>query len=151
VSAVRGRRRPCNAADAQIRARQARAFLSTAELVRSETHKPEEYDYNHVAAALAVLAAIAASDALCCALLGERSRGQDHRDAADLLAQVRFGEGNADAQSKRADDLAAALASALDVKDESHYGTKLLGADQLRRVMRAADRLVSAASEVTRR
>jgi hypothetical protein len=98
-----------------------------------------------------VLAAIAASDALCCALLGERSRGQDHRDAADLLAQVRFGEGNADAQSKRANDLAAALASALDVKDESHYGTKLLGADQLRRVMRAADRLVSAASEVTRR
>ena len=119
--------------------------------MRSEAHKPKEYDYNHVAAALAVLAAIAASDALCCALLGDRSRGQDHREAADLLAQVRFGEGNAEAQSKRANELAAALAGALDVKVESHYGTKALGVDQVRRGMRAANRLVSAASEVTRK
>jgi hypothetical protein len=36
-----------------------------------------------VAAALSVLAGIAAADAACGAVLGRRSRGQDHRQAAD--------------------------------------------------------------------
>ncbi len=40
----------------------------------------------HVAAALAVLAAIAATDAICGLSLGRYSRGQDHDSAADLLA-----------------------------------------------------------------
>lgn len=93
----------------------------------------------------AVLAAIAASDALCGRLLGERARGQDHRDAVDLLATVRFGEGNPAAQAKRARELAAALATVLDFKDEAHYGTTLLGPAQVRRLIKGADKLVKAA------
>ncbi len=42
-----------------------------------------------VAASNAVLAGIAASDALCGYAMGRRAAGQDHRDAVKLLAQVR--------------------------------------------------------------
>jgi hypothetical protein len=69
------RRRPCTRADAAARHRQATAYLETARLVTTDGSLPEDYNYNHVAAEVAVLAAIAASDALCCALLGERPRG----------------------------------------------------------------------------
>jgi hypothetical protein len=86
----RARRRPCTADDARTGAAHARACLETAKLIGREADKPDEVNFNHVAAGNAVLAA---SDALCCKLLGERSRGQDHRDAVDLLAQVRFGGG----------------------------------------------------------
>jgi hypothetical protein len=96
------RRRNCGAQDARVRCRQAVAYLETAELITSDGSLPADYDYSHVAAGVAVLAAIAASDALCCRLLGERSRGQDHREAVDLLATVRFGEGGPPAQAKRA-------------------------------------------------
>jgi hypothetical protein len=112
----------------------------------SETGRPEDYNYNHVAAGLAVLAAIAASDALCCRLLGERSRGQNHRDAIELIATVRFGEGDETARARRAQEVANSLATALDLKDQSHYGVTLLEASQVRRLLRAADRLVDAAS-----
>jgi len=85
--------------DARTRAAHARADLETAKLIGSETDKPDEVNFNQGAAGNAVLAAIAASDALCCKLLVERSRGQDHRDAVDLLAQVRFGAGTEALQS----------------------------------------------------
>lgn len=41
-----------------------------------------------VAASLAVLAGIAASDAACCRSLGERSRSENHRDAEALMAEI---------------------------------------------------------------
>jgi hypothetical protein len=145
----RARRRPCTAENARTRAAHARAYLEVAKLVRGDADKPEDLNFNHVAAGNAVLAAIAASDALCCRLLGERSRGQDHRDAVALLEQVRFGTGTDEAQAKRARDLARALATALDLKDDSHYGTFMVGATELRRLIRAAEVLVSAAAEVT--
>jgi hypothetical protein len=145
----RARRRPCTAEDARTRAAHARAYLEVAKLIRGDADKPEDLNFSQVAAGNAVLAAIAASDALCCRLLGERSRGQDHRDAVSLLEQVRFGTGTDEAQAKRARDLARALATALDLKDDSHYGTLMVGATELRRLIRAAEVLVSAAVEVT--
>ena len=148
MTATRGRRRPCTPADARTRAAHARAYLETARLVRSEADKPDDVNFNHVAAGNAVLAAIAASDALCCKLLGERSRGQDHREAVGLLEQVRFGDGTAAAQARRARDLARALATALDLKDDSHYGTLMIGGTELRRLIRAAEALVAAAESV---
>jgi hypothetical protein len=145
----RARRRPCTAEDARTRAAHARAYLEVAKLIRGDADKPEDLNFNHVAAGNAVLAAIAASDALCCRLLGERSRGQDHRDAVALLEQVRFGTGTDEVQARRARDLARALATALDLKDDSHYGTLMVGATELRRLIRATEVLVSAALEVT--
>lgn len=144
------RRRPCTGEDARTRCRQAVAYLETAKLVTSDGSLPADYDYNHVAAGVAVLAAIAASDALCCRLLGERSRGQDHRTAVDLLETVRFGDGTPAVQAKRARDLGAALATVLDFKDEAHYGTTLLGPTQVRRLIKGAEKLAAAAVAVVR-
>lgn len=142
------RRQTCTATDARARLRQAEACLEVAQLVMTETARPEDYDYNHVAAGLAVLAAIAASDALCCQLLGERSRGQNHREAIDLLGTVRFGTGDEKARAGRARTLAGSLGVALDLKDVSHYGMTLLQSPQVKTLIRAAKRLVDAAKSV---
>jgi hypothetical protein len=64
-------------------------------------------------------------------------------------AGAHFGTGADEAQAKRARDLARALATALDLTDDSHYGTLMVGATELRRLIRAAEVLVSAAVEVT--
>jgi len=45
--------------------------------------------------------------------------------------------------------LARALATALDLKDDSHYGALMIGGTELRRLIRAAEALVAAAEEVT--
>ena len=63
--------------------------------------------------------------------------------------QVRFGTGTDEVQARRARDLARALATALDLKDDSHYGTLMIGAAELRRLIRVAEVLVSPALEVT--
>ena len=67
----------------EVRVRTADAYLEVAELVLDEHQRDE---YLSVAAGLAVLAGIAASDAICCARLGRRHRGDDHRGAAELLS-----------------------------------------------------------------
>jgi hypothetical protein len=115
-----------------------------ARTVTSEGSLPHDYNFNHVAAGVAVLAAIAASDSLCCTLLGERPRGQDHGEAVELLRTVRFGDGSPAAQTRRAHDLGASLATALDLKDRAHYGVSLLGAQEVRRLIKAAAKLVDA-------
>jgi hypothetical protein len=53
------RRRRCTGEDARTSCRQAVAYLETAKLVTSDGSLPADYDYNHVAAGVAVLAAIA--------------------------------------------------------------------------------------------
>lgn len=105
-------------------------------------------DADNVAGGVAVLASVAASDALCCRLLGERSRGESHREAVDLLGTIRFGDGSPSEQSKRARGPAADLATVRDLKDASHYGMNVLSADDVRRLVRKAERLVAAAAEV---
>jgi hypothetical protein len=66
----------------------------------------------------------------------------------DLLGQVRFGTGTASDQAKRSRGLASALAVALDLKDDSHYGTLMVSGNQLQRLIRAAEKLVAAADTV---
>jgi len=75
----------CTPAEARARREQAKAFIDVAEMVLSE---PATQTDPHVAAALAVLAAIAATDAICGLQLGRDSRGQDHDKAAMLLETV---------------------------------------------------------------
>jgi hypothetical protein len=50
--------------------------------------KPDPCAEAQVAASNAISAGIAATDAICGAVLGERSSDQDHRVAVDLLATV---------------------------------------------------------------
>lgn len=91
---------------------QAEAFVMAADLVLSDE---TDTATTGVAAALAVLAGIAASDAACCAKLGKRTRGQDHAEAIKLVQTV-VPHGVAMAK-----DLARLLAA----KDESHYEIRL--------------------------
>jgi ATP/maltotriose-dependent transcriptional regulator MalT len=51
----RARRRPCTAEDARTRAAHARAYLEVAKLIHGDADKPEDLNFNHVAAGNAVL------------------------------------------------------------------------------------------------
>jgi hypothetical protein len=75
----------CTLAEARAGRAQAKAFIDVAEMVLGE---PATQTDPQVAAALAVLAAIAATDAICGLQLGRYSRGQDHDKAAMLLETV---------------------------------------------------------------
>ena len=125
-----GRTQECSEADAATRLRHARKFIEVAELVAGEG---DEIEYASQAAALAVLAGIAASDAACCKALGRRSRGQDHRAAIALVEQVSPG-GQRAAQS---------LNRLLNLKDEAQYGLFDVGGDDLKSAMRQANELVA--------
>jgi len=94
-----------------------------------------------VAAGLAVLAGIAASDALCARGLGEIHRGEDHRGAAALLAV-------ATVDGKK---LAATFVKLVDLKDEAHYGLLLVSAARARNAVRWARVLVDRAREEVQR
>lgn len=133
-----GRTEPCSGGQARIRAGQARAFLDTAELI---VDLDDDLATPGVAAALAVLAGIAASDALCCKNLGRRARGQDHREATGLVAQVEP-DGPA---------LAKLLARLLEIKDSAQYGTVYLSVARARTAIRHAQRLTDATEAALRR
>lgn len=120
--------------EAVVRQRTARAYLEVAELVLGETSREE---FLSVATGLAVLAGIAAADAICGLRLGKRHRGDDHRRAIDLLVGA-TPDGRA---------LGNLLARLLDVKDEAHYGVSVVSATKARSAVRAAARLVARSAE----
>jgi hypothetical protein len=91
----------------------------------------------NVCVGLAVLAGIAAGDAVCIASTGERYAGQDHDAAAELLERVDASLG------KRLRQLVA-------LKPSSHYGDHLLSEGDRRTALRCANLLVEAAVERTR-
>lgn len=102
------RTQPCGKPEARTRLEQARAFADTAELVLGV----DDNASLNVSASLAVLAGIAASDVACCAVLGQRARGQDHREAIAVLSGVASG----------GLEMAKDLARLLDLKDNAQYG-----------------------------
>lgn len=88
-----------------------------------------------------MLAGIAATDAACCKALGVRSRGQDHRQAADLVEQIEPG----------GKDAATALRRLLDHKDAAEYGFTRVAGQTLLALLRRANELVEFADTVVRR
>jgi len=118
--------------------RRAREFLEVAELVVDEKDQDASPVYASSAAALAVLAGIAASDAACCKVLGQRSRSDSHRDAEQLLAQI-----TPDGKGAAKD-----LRELLNLKDKAQYGFLKMSVPEVRKVMRRANRLVDFAAEV---
>jgi hypothetical protein len=133
-----GRTQTCSDEDARNRLRHARKFAEVAELIASES---EDADYASVAASLAVLAGIAASDAACCKALGMRARGQEHRQAAALLANVEPGGEHA----------ATSLGRLLSLKDEAHYGLLDIGGSDLKAALRQASGLIEFAEAIVAR
>lgn len=125
----RARTQSCDRAHALNRLAQAESFLIAAELIVDDESDGAEPS---VAASLAVLAGIAASDAACCSRLGVRARGQSHAEAVDLLATV----------EPRGADMAKDLQRLLNRKDDPHYGLAFVSAAEAGRMVGWAKRLV---------
>jgi hypothetical protein len=128
----------CGIADARIRLRTAIAYVEVAELVLGEQNREE---FSSVAAGLAVLAGIAASDAICCARLKCRHRGDNHREAAELLTTA----------TPDGDRLANTLLRLLDIKDASHYGVEIVAGKRARDAVNWASRITQRAREEVER
>lgn len=132
------RTHPCGIVEARTRFATAAAYLEVAELVLGEA---SEGEFSSVAAGLAVLAGIAASDAICCARLKQRHRGNNHSEAAELLESA-----TSDGKS-----LATTLLRLLDIKDAAHYGVVTVAPSKAVDAVKWAARLVrSAQTEVER-
>ena len=131
------RTQTCGAADGRIRLDHARHFLEVAEVV----HDNDLDASLSVAASLCVLSGIAAADAASCIALGERARGQDHREAEQVVGRVP-GVG---------DEMAKALRKLLNLKDEAHYGMLYVSRQKTTTTLRSARRLVELAERVTLR
>jgi hypothetical protein len=129
------RSQDCTRNDALARLRHAERYLEVADVVLGD----ETGDHATVATGNAVLAAIAAADAICCAAAGSRYRGSDHRQAADHLEGI--------TGDKR---LAGLLRDVLDLEDAGHYGLSNVGSSRAKSVFRKADQLVAAARDRVR-
>jgi hypothetical protein len=127
----------CDRADAQVRLRHAESFLLVAELVLAQPDDPP-LALTSVAASVAVLAGIAASDAACCASLGLRARGQDHAEAIDLVRSV----------SPGGEQMARDLGRLLNLKDNAQYGILMVPRDKAESAVAWARRLVENARQV---
>ena len=125
-----GRVVACTPAECRARRDQARAFLEVAELVLTEDRREA-----HVAAALAVLAGIAAADAICGLSLGKWSRGQDHHQAVELLGDVAL----------RDPTLPGKLRRLLADKDAAHYSSALITVEKGKTMVRQAAALLAEA------
>ncbi|MGN6254955.1 MAG: hypothetical protein ACTHO8_08260 [Solirubrobacterales bacterium] len=106
-----------------------------AELVADENDPAGEY--SAAAASVAILAGIAAADAACCAVLGRRSRSENHHDAERLLALIQPGGKQAANQ----------LRQLIEIKDTAHYGFLAVSASELKRCLRQAERLLDFAEK----
>ena len=133
----RGRTQVCGSREAQAKLRRAEQFMEVARLIKDEP----DPDWASAAAALAILAGIAASDAACCKALGRRSRGQDHHDAEALLELIEPAGKNA----------ANAMRRLINLKDEAHYGFFNMAAQDLKSAFTQAARLIRFAREVLAR
>jgi hypothetical protein len=137
VTRGRGRTQPCDRGQARTRLDNAGKALEVAELAAGEDEVPAS---RSVAAALAVLSGIASADAACCAALGRRSRGEDHREAAALLRQI----------VPAGDRAARALVELLNLKDTAQYGLIPITPRELTTALRRARILRDFAAEILR-
>lgn len=124
MTSGRNSERECAASDAAARLTDARSFLDAALLFVE--------DSTDVAGSNAVLAGIAAADAVCCALLGRRSASGDHAAAVELLAQ-------ADSEA------ANRLRRLLRIRTKAQYSERNLTAGEVKTALRQAEVLVNVA------
>lgn len=127
----------CDTAQARARLRDAQAQLDLADIADAYSSAQER----KAAASCAVVAGIAAADAACCAALGQRSRGQDHRQASDLLRRIAPG----------GDQAARHFARLIGLKDAAQYGFDDIGGAMLTAAQRQAKALVHFAADVLAR
>lgn len=133
----RGRIAKCGPAESKKRLNDAYAHLELAETAAGDKRSATR----NASVSAAVLAGIAASDAACCAVLGEVSRGENHRDAAELLGRI------ADGGRKAAKDLERLIA----MKTKSQYGFDDVAPSDPVAAIRRAKSLVEFAEQMRKR
>jgi hypothetical protein len=129
----KGKTADCDKNDARERLAQAQAFLEAAEEALAKRAMPQ---YT-VAVSNAVLAGIAASDAICCVRTGRRHRGEDHQGAIVTLTSA-TPDGKA---------LGQVLARLLSGKTPSQYAGTRMTLDKAKAAARQARLLVERAVE----
>ncbi len=130
-----GRTQKCTKAEAHVRIEHARLYLNVAKTVLNA----ETGNEATIATGNAVLAAIAAADAICCAAAGSRFRGPDHVGAAAHLEKV--------TGDKR---LGTLLRDVVNLKDVGHYGLANVVVSRARSAVRKAGELVAEAEQRVR-
>ncbi len=126
-------------ADASTRQRHAHAFLNAANLVIELGDEAGIPDIGNTVGSLAVLAGIAAGDAICGATLGQRAAGESHGEAVALLRR-----------SERGKRLAPSLARLIESKSDVQYAATILTETRARDLLKAAQRMVDAMDEILR-
>lgn len=127
------RTRPCTPEICRGRLRKSGQFLDAASLIADLAD--EEAEIADVYVTLCVHAGIAASDAICCARLGQYAHGEDHSEAVDLLSAA----DNSSAKHLRV---------LLGMKTKAGYSHQRATADEAKRAGRAAEELVETARRV---
>jgi hypothetical protein len=122
---------PGDRGQARARRRIAEKYLEVAELVSLEGGMT-----NNVCVGLAVLAGIAAGDAICLMSDGQRYSGQNHNDAATLLERHHRESGRR-------------LHKLVGLKPESHYGYGLISDEERNNALAWARQLVAHAASAT--
>ena len=123
----------CTIRDARQRLATARAYLEAAELILGD----ERREFSGVAAGNAVLAGIAAADAICGKGQRKCFRGEDHRQAAELLETAFFDGPKCE----------KTLLRLLDLKDAAHYGFQDFSSVSARKAVKLARELVDSADD----
>lgn len=118
---------PCSPAERSGRLQQALGFWQSAEDLREL-----DDDQRNSIVSLYVLAGIAASDAICCARLGERSSSDNHSDATALLKRA-------------APQLVAPLQRLLSGKSAAAYGATAASVHRQAEARSAALKLIDGA------
>jgi hypothetical protein len=121
----------CGPGHAEGRRRRMEVFVDAVDtlLLLESTDDPDVAD---AIVSLRVTAGIAAADVICCARLGRRARGANHRDAVGLLGSVDKA-------------LANHLRRLLQLKPKAQYGALAVSGHELRTSARAVETLVEAA------
>lgn len=117
------------------RLRKAEQFMEGAETIRDLAE--DERDVGDAYVTLCVHAGIAATDVVCCVVLGEHVQGEDHNAAVTHLSKVRP-DGR---------DLGDSLRTLLTMKTRAGYSHEHVTAADRKRAGRAAERLLIAARQ----
>lgn len=124
------RTNPCNTGILRGRLQKANQFIAAAEVVGDLADEHDEVTDAYVT--LCVHVGIAAADVICCARLGEYSRGENHDEAITLLTQADKGG-------------AKHLRTLLNLKTKAGYSHSPASTDEFKRAGRAAQALVERA------
>ena len=119
-------------ADALTRAKHARGFVSAAEIITEFSDEIGDEAVSTVVSSLAVLAGIAAADAICGVTLKQRSSSDDHAEAVRMLATI----------SPRGKDYARDLRRLVAAKSGVQYSPRLVSPAVARDLTKYARRLV---------